>query len=58
MKWMEKKYIITLMIIGFVLPNYAQTIVNEFQGRTSAEIVFNPIKKLSLNLLFESIYRL
>lgn len=49
MKWMEKKYIITLMIIGFVLPNYAQTTVNDFQGRTSAEIVFKPIKKLSIN---------
>ena len=49
MKWMEKKYIITLIILAFVLANYAQTTVNEFQGRTSAEIVFKPIKKLSLN---------
>lgn len=49
MKWMEKKNIITLIILGFVLANYAQTTVNEFQGRTSAEIIFKPIKKLSLN---------
>ncbi|NPD83936.1 DUF2490 domain-containing protein [Lentimicrobium sp. L6] len=46
---MEKKYIIILIILGIVSVNYAQTTINEFQGRTSAEIIFKPIKKLSLS---------
>ncbi len=49
MLWKNNKYIITFIILGFALSNYGQTVVNDFQGRTSAEIIFKPVKKLSIN---------